>query len=114
MIDNNIFIFYLYSDNIPKACFAFERLNNGNYKIAMSHCSNKDRFCKKIGRNIAIGRLTKAEELSITKIDEMIKSDTIKNLVDHCIYLGNINHLNSQEDRIIKFWSKIRNTKYRI
>jgi hypothetical protein len=36
---------------------AYHLLDNGHAFVAFSRCSDKDNFCKKTGRNIAIGRL---------------------------------------------------------
>jgi hypothetical protein len=50
-------------------CVAMFKLNDGKLAISFSLATKGDRFCRKVGRDIALGKLCCASERRITVID---------------------------------------------
>lgn len=62
MNNNKIFIFHtnpVGKGKIKRRITIAARIEGKHLDIAIGRCSKQDQFCKKIGRMIAIGRLTK-------------------------------------------------------
>lgn len=62
----------------PRKTFAFNVASNGSIIISIARCSKKDQFCRKIGKQVALGRLYRY--VADDRCDSNIISTNIKNL----------------------------------
>jgi len=88
MKENYIYRFYSSPESETRVTVVGKRIDDDKFAFAVSKCSKKDAFVRKIGRSIAEGRLNKGKFFKILTVndDERVK---IKDFVAVAMKIAN-------------------------